>query len=205
MKQKSNSISTLILGAGKSERMNGYPKPLIKYKNKFFAEIIYENLIKLQIKKIVFVAGYKYELLKKYLDNLANLKIIENPNFENGQLSSLKCGLKYIIENFDTQYIMIILCDTPFIKLKTYRKLINEIEKDKIIIPSLNRKAGHPVIINNYIAEQIINAAPQFRTAKEILNTYKEKIKYVDVNDEFILKDFDYPNDLNLTTDFSFI
>ncbi|MBP7652689.1 nucleotidyltransferase family protein [Candidatus Dependentiae bacterium] len=191
------NIVAVILGAGLSERMNGYPKPLIKFKGKYLTEYIYGNLINLLFEHIIFVAGHKSETVVKHLNFLKKIKFVTNENYRHGQFSSLKCGLKYIKNNnIKFEYILILLCDTPFIKLDTYLKLLNSLEENKIIIPSYNYQAGHPVIINKSIFDIMLNASDN-SISKEIINSKKESIKYIEVDDENILKDFDNKKDLD--------
>lgn len=171
--------------------MGGYPKPLIKFKGKYFVEYIYENLISINAEKILFVAGHKSELVIKRLGFLDKIIFLINKDYKSGQFSSLKCGLEYIQNNkIDFDNIMISLSDTPFVKIDTYKKIIESIEKDKIIIPSYNFSAGHPVIIDKFLFDIMLNS-PLTSVSKNIINSFKSKIKYVNVGDENIINDFD--------------
>ena len=171
--------------------MGGFPKPLIKFQGKYFAEYIYENLVSINAELILFIAGHKSGTVIERLGFLEKINFLINNNYKIGQFSSLKCGLEYISKNkIDFDNIMISLCDTPFVKLETYKKLIESIEKDKIIIPSYNFSAGHPVIIDKFIFD-IMLKSPLTSISKNIIHSFKSKIKYVEVDDKNIINDFD--------------
>ncbi|HOK40862.1 MAG TPA: nucleotidyltransferase family protein [bacterium] len=190
-----NDIVAIILAAGLSSRMANYPKPLIKYKNKFFLEYIINNLLKSEVKKIIIVLGYKKEIILKYFSNTEIINFIFNEEYEKGQFSSLIKGIKYLQNlKIDYNYVLLTLCDIPLVKYRTYKKLIESVEEDKIIIPSYNRQCGHPIIfdkkfIDYFLKEELTS------NAKNVINKLREKVKYVDVNDEKILKDYDSIND----------
>lgn len=193
--QKINNTVGLILGAGKSERMNGFPKPLVKKDGKTFIENIYYNIKSSSISEIFLVTGYKTEVIENNVQHLNNLKIIYNKDFDNGQFSSLQTGLKYLNKNTSFKYILMTLCDIPFVKNDTYKQIISQIENNKIIIPSYNKKRGHPIIFDKLLVSKFLNADIN-SNAKSIINENSNLIKYVDVSDINILKDIDYYHDL---------
>lgn len=197
-----NKIAAIILGAGLSERMDGYPKPIIKYKKKYFAEYIYENILKCGIEDIFFITGFKSEIVKKHLSHLNKLFFIKNNNYNDGQFSSLLTGLNFIIKkNISPDYILITLSDLPFINFHTYELLVKSVEKERFIIPSYDNKRGHPVIFDSSYIIEFLNE-PVWSSAKNVVNKNKDKIKYITVDDMNILHDFDYKNQLSSEFEF---
>jgi len=194
--QINRKIAAIVLGAGLSTRMNGYPKPLIKSDGRFFAEYIYDNLIKLDLSAFFFITGYKSKTVEKYLSCCSRFVFIYNENYRLGQFSSLQCGIQAAY-NADPEItnILITLADTPFINQETYRLLMSA-PPDKIIIPSYNNRAGHPVIIPRVIADKMLKA-PVNSTAKKIINEHKYIIHYAIVDDPGIFNDYDNYETLN--------
>ncbi len=89
----------IILAAGKGTRLrpvtNKTPKPLIKVNNERIIDTILKALEKNKIKEIYIVVGYKKEEFYKLQKKYQNIKVIENPYYENtNNISSL-----YIVRN----------------------------------------------------------------------------------------------------------
>ena len=63
-----NNLKAIVLTAGIGSRINKYtrliPKSMIKINQKYIFEYILENLHKAKIKEVIFVVGYKSNLLK---------------------------------------------------------------------------------------------------------------------------------------------
>jgi D,D-heptose 1,7-bisphosphate phosphatase len=80
MNYSTHNLSAIIIAGGQGKRVKSIsdkPKCLFKYKKKFLLEIIYEQLIKSQIKDITIITGYKSELVEKQLKKkIKNIKLI---------------------------------------------------------------------------------------------------------------------------------
>ena len=65
-----NKVSIIILAAGKGTRMKSdMPKVLHKVNGKSMIEHVILNARNLNPEKIIVVVGYKYEMVKKQLEN----------------------------------------------------------------------------------------------------------------------------------------
>ena len=73
------NLTVIILCGGKGQRLKPLtietPKPLIKIKNKTILEHIINHLLKYNIKNIVIAAGYKNQLIKKFISKKYKKKI----------------------------------------------------------------------------------------------------------------------------------
>jgi len=67
--------------------------------------------------------------------------------------SSIRIGLKELLKNYKSEIdaVLISPADIPLIPTKVISQLIEHFEKEtpKIIIPSFNRRKGHPILINS--------------------------------------------------------
>ena len=183
---KNMSTSAIILTAGKSSRM-GKPKALLKWNGKTFLENIYQNLEKAGAKKIVIVTNKSiYSLIQP--SHFPVLAI--NPNPEQGMLSSFRCGLRALEST--AANVMLCLTDHPAVKAETYKILIENAQKNNIIIPKCNGRRGHPVIFGaNFIPELLENDCPE--GARTIVRAHPESVKEIYVDDSGILLDIDTP------------
>jgi len=178
-------VSAIILAAGFSSRM-GRDKALLLWQK--------EPLIKHVVKKIahfaddiVIICGKNYlRLYEVFSSSEIKLKLVENPNPENGMFSSLQIGVSEIEDNpFFIQPV-----DVPFVKKETYESLINSYEKGyDCIKPSVKiagkYRSGHPILLCPNMRE-IIFSQPFESKLNDVLKKYAGKTKYVEVDDEAI-------------------
>ena len=217
---KNMSLSAIILAAGFSSRM-GQPKALLKWKGKTFLENICNNLSCAGVEEIVIVTNSSIDkecrLMKLFQNwqggssqptlqawqpsHLHTLTLshpcykrgfVINPNPENGMLSSFRCGL-CALESLNTN-VMLCLTDHPAVKEDTYKSLIENAKKNKIIIPKYNDRRGHPVIFGaDFISELLENDCPE--GARSIVRGHLESVKEIYVDDSGIILDIDTPED----------
>jgi len=198
--KKSNNFAAVILAAGLSTRMNNFPKPLLKYKNKYFAEIIHHNILKTGINKIIMVIGHSADLVKsELLDKLAPIDFVINENYKSGQITSLQCGLRFlkdktILEKSEITKVLIMLCDLPLVKFETYQQIVDNAKENFSTIPVCNNRGGHPIVIGNLQITEILKA-PTDCITKNIIKQLP--LNYIPVKDEDIYNDFDYVSDID--------
>ena len=109
MKSK-NIPKAIVLTAGIGSRINKYtrliPKSMIKINQKYIFEYIIENLHKAKIKEVIFVVGYKSNLLKpkiikKCKELEINLKIVVSKRYKTtNTMYSLWLARKFLKTNF---------------------------------------------------------------------------------------------------------
>jgi molybdenum cofactor cytidylyltransferase len=63
------------------------------------------------------------------------------------------------------------------------------------VAPVYNKVIGHPVIFHRSLISEIINLEGDIG-AKKVIEKYKDKAYFVEVNDEGVLIDIDTPKDL---------
>jgi len=194
-------IFGLILAAGYSSRMGDF-KPLLLFEEKSFIINIIEKLDSC-CERIFIVVGHSKNTLithvKKSIKTSIKSRImyIENKNFSDGMLSSIQAGLKAIKKNISQDdYVMLHLVDQPHIPVNVYAHLADEAKNRKhdIIIPSYNMNAGHPIVFNRKILEQVLLAAAT-SNLKEIIQKNKDRIQYLEVDDEQVLQDINTQED----------
>ncbi|MFC2061100.1 NTP transferase domain-containing protein [Elusimicrobiota bacterium] len=187
-------ITAIILAAGESARM-GSPKALLKIEDKNFIDIIREKLMEAGISDICLVLGAGAGDVKSNL-NTDGLNIKINENWEKGQLSSLKTGLKGVSDQANA--VMMCLIDHPQVQLETIKKLIVGFMDTKadIVIPQYQERGGHPVIYNKTVFKALMEA-PLDKGARVIAKDSQYNILKVDVDDPYIRQDIDTPEEYN--------
>lgn len=176
-------VGAVITAAGIGDRDGAY-KALEDIDGITMAERIVRSFYRAGIKEIVIVTGHQTEELKKLL-KWKGVVFLQNEQYQTAQmLDSVKIGLKYLEERCDK--ILITPVDVPLFSMDTVRQLINSDEK--IVIPSYQKRSGHPIMIQKNIIRWIM----QYNGAgglKGCIASLRDQISYIDVKDEGIAAD----------------
>ncbi|MCF7804748.1 MAG: nucleotidyltransferase family protein [Candidatus Marinimicrobia bacterium] len=191
-----NNIAGIILAAGKSSRF-GAPKVLQSFLGTPFVTCISSALQSAGIRDIWLVLGHEFDQLSPKIPSKNSFEIIENPDYEQGQFSSLQTGIRSLPA--DVAGSVMCLVDHPHINAGTYRTVVTAARQDSksIVIPTYEDRGGHPVHIPEILFEDIVEADPAKVTLRDIFDCYRDKIIRVPVDEPGIRWDIDTPEDLH--------
>jgi len=189
------SVAGLILAAGKSERM-GSPKSLLKIHGKTFLEQILQETRHSQLSLTRIVLGHGANGILETLPQFANQAII-NPEYEQGQLSSLQCGLRNFRE-MPIEGVMVFLVDHPFVQRDLLDQLIAAFSEQRsaIVVPSFRNRRGHPMIFASSLFQELLQA-PWEEGAVSVVRRHQDQILHLKVSDPGVLIDIDTPEAYN--------
>lgn len=178
-------INLILLAAGNSKRFNGN-KLLAIYKEKPIYMHIVNNVLKLEVNKIICVT--QYEEIKEALLN-TNINVVMNTNSSLGISSSIKLGI-----NFDKEAdgYMFMVCDQPFITEKTLKILLDNFingEKGIVCVGCGNNK-GNPVIFSKKYINELLSLQGD-NGGKRILKGHLNDLNVVNIDNEIELFDID--------------
>jgi len=108
-------------------------------------------------------------------------------------LSSIQAGLAAIPTGIDAA--LICLGDQPQMEISTVLALLTEAERTgwrRVIIPSYDMRAGHPIVLPRSLWMQIINTS---KTLRDVLRSNADVVNYLTVDTPSILADLDTPDD----------
>jgi molybdenum cofactor cytidylyltransferase len=187
-------IVPIILAAGESSRM-GMLKPLVEIDGETFLQRLIKILRSSKVGKITVVLGNRAEEIAEYVD-LSECTIVINPEYKNGQLSSLRKAILSLPEE-GVDGILVCLVDHPYISTHLVDQLIDAFyaSKKEIVVPVYGKKRGHPVIFSNKMFSHILAASLEVG-AREVLWNNPDKVLELNVNEPGVLKDIDYPEDI---------
>jgi len=94
------------------------------------------------------------------------------------------------MENLDSDGIMFILGDMPFISSKIINQLVQQFDSNKIIVPFNNGKRGNPVIFPSHLFSELKKISGD-RGAKPLIQKYIEDVKEVPIQSKAIFQDID--------------
>jgi molybdenum cofactor cytidylyltransferase len=188
MNSDTEHIGSIILAAGEGRRIGGN-KALLPIDGTTFLGKVADALKAIDSRPIVVVGGSEYQQVKQSAESLG-VDFAHNTDWQSGQFSSLKAGIKHLKTKPTT--LLITLVDHPLVKADTYKQLFEHSGEhpDCIIIPSHNGRRGHPIIIPQIIINEILDADID-SNLRVIINNHKDKIHELSVDDGGILRDID--------------
>lgn len=193
-------IPAIVLAAGKSSRM-GRTKALLPVgsSGETFLTRIIRVLREGGIDHIVVVIGGDAAAVRASLPrDDASLTAVDNPHYEDGQLSSLLVGLAAVEQRYsDAEAVMMTLVDLPLISSATARAVLEAFRATPdapLVRPRRGPRYGHPVIFNRSIFGELRRADPS-TGAKPVVHAHAAEEVNVDVDDDGAFIDIDTPDD----------
>lgn len=178
----------------------GRPKAglLVRPGGTTFARALAQTLIDAGLPDVTVVAGAHPEAVRASLTGLSAVRVIDNPGWPAGQLSSLRTALDSL-EARDgpaLQAILVALVDSPYVRPDTVRTLVGRWRETgaPIVRPAIGDRHGHPVIFGRATFEAL-RAAPLAEGAKAVIAAWQSQVVNVPVADQGVLKDIDTPAD----------
>lgn len=193
-------IPAVVLAAGKSSRM-GRTKALLPVdaSGETFLNRIVRVLREAGVEAVVVVIGGDAAAVRASLPRAnAALSVVDNPHYEEGQLSSLLVGLAAVEQRFDNvDGVIVTLVDLPLISAPTVRAVLEAFRAHPgapLVRPRRGSRHGHPVIFNKSVFAELRCADPS-RGAKPVVHAHAAEEVNVDVEDEGAFIDIDTPED----------
>lgn len=190
-------FSGLVLAAGESERM-GTPKMLLPWKGRTVLEQVIQGAFDGGVQEVVVVLGSDKEKIQEKLQNNTwskPLRMVFNPDFKKGMLSSIQAGIKEIDKKSDA--VLLALGDQPSIPSRIYRELLDFFPScgKGILVPRYKGKGGHPMVISRKYFDFIFSLDPQKDSLHSLTKSFFFDIFHLEVSAPEILQDIDRPED----------
>lgn len=189
-------IPVIVLAAGKSTRM-GKPKAMLPLEggDTFLTRIV-RTFLDAGIDDIVVVVGSEADTIASaFAASGLAARLVENPEFEQGQLSSLLAGLR-VVDRPGLTATLVTLVDVPFVAASTIRAVVDRYRRTHapIVRPVRGTRHGHPVLIDRSLFDAIRAADPN-AGAREVVRAHASPAGDVEVDDEGAFADIDTPED----------
>ena len=180
----------VILAAGESSRF-GQSKQLLQYKGHSFLRHTILRALEAGLWPVICVLGSKMESMKPELDGL-QVTILENPNWMQGQSTSVREAVSYLQENTTVGGAMFFTVDQPLLTVKTIKSIIDTHNQNigRTIVPAAGGKPGSPVLFDADHMTLMLSIVGD-KGGRAILNQVDHKTLEIDDPDE--LMDVDTP------------
>jgi molybdenum cofactor cytidylyltransferase len=186
----------LVLAAGASSRMGGFPKAL--------AEIAPGRTALSQVLStalgagldVVVVTGFRSEEVAREAHR-GGARVVENIRWEEGRTGSVQAGLRE--GGFPEGWVVVWPVDHPLVKRETLLALqeaLREPGRAQWIIPTYANRGGHPVALGPHARAEVLGLGPG-----DPLNSYPRRnparVRRLEVPDPGVLKNLDTWTDFN--------
>lgn len=181
-------ISCILLAAGASTRF-GSPKALVRLGSNSIIERVLAMLLSSKISEVIVVLGADAEKIAPKIPKNSGIRIVVNENYLQGQTSSFKAGLRNLDSN--TEGILLLPVDMPFIKKETINLLIEVFLKNTslIVMPTHKGKNGHPPIFSKILFRDF-NALKNDEPLSSLMHQHEKETLKLPVNDAGVIQSF---------------
>jgi molybdenum cofactor cytidylyltransferase len=185
-------LAAVILSAGASNRM-GRPKALIPYRERTFLGHLIEvtRNPRIGVTRVVLGAGADLIRTSAKLDSSI---VVLNPEWEKGQLSSIRAGLRGL-EGIEIDGIVLCPVDHPLVSARLVGELVARFyEQNKpIVLPTHNGRRGHPMIFSKTLFGELL-VAPDETGARAVVWAHPDDVLEVPTEEEGILLNINDPD-----------
>ena len=175
----------------------GRPKALLPIGStgETFFDRVTRTLLEAGVSDIVVVVGADAGAIRGGVRLVPSVRIVDNPDHEQGQLTSLLAGLR-AIDTAAASAVLVTLIDVPLVNAETIRKLIAAQREGgaPIVRPVSSGRHGHPVIFGRALFDEFQRADPA-RGAKPVVRAHASEIMEIPVDDEGAFTDIDTRED----------
>jgi molybdenum cofactor cytidylyltransferase len=200
---RASSFAGVILAAGESSRM-GRDKALLPWPPSSQGQAIStETFLSAAIRALNSACDFVTVVVGKNKAVLApvvyaeGVSLVENPDPERGQFSSLQVGLQDVLDR-GRDAAMITLVDRPPVRPATLQTLRGAFEAADLqiwaVVPEFAGKHGHPYLVGREMIGAFLSVPPT-STAREVEHAHREHIQYVPVDDPFVAMNINTPED----------
>jgi len=184
-------IGSVILAAGGSERL-GQPKALLRWKGETMVHRSARLALEAGLSPVVVVAGDEMEQISQEIFDLEVI-VVQNPDWKNGQSTSLKVGLTQIPERNGAVIFQVV--DQPGLTVNLLWSLIelHRQTRAEIIQPHAVGSRANPVLFDRSTFDDLMTITGD-RGGRAIFHQYN--VFSLPWHDAGILIDLDTPEDL---------
>ncbi|NJK79289.1 MAG: nucleotidyltransferase family protein [Chloroflexaceae bacterium] len=191
-------IYGILLTAGTSSRM-GEPKQLLDWHGQPLVRYIVRQALGSQLDGLIVVTGAAAEATQAALASFDHeesvpVYICYNPQFTDGQATSLQIGLHELPA--DAEAALVLLVDQPLLTPTLINQVIDAYctanQKPAAVVPTCEGRRGNPVLLDRALFAEL-QALEGDVGARDVLQRHAEQVLWLELNDQAVLIDMDTP------------
>ena len=146
-------------------------------------------LLRSEVQEVILVISNLAQWKQNRYDN-PKIKVVLNPRYRGGMSTSIRKGLRAL--DYRSRGVLIALGDHPRLKARTINVLIQAFArgKGKIVVPSFQRKMGHPVIFHRQYERELRRLKGDVG-GRSVIERHPQEVRKVRVRSEGVLRDID--------------
>lgn len=149
------------------------------------------------VEEVIVVLGHDAPAVRAALPFApGQVRVIENEDPDQGQLSSLLAGLR-TADRPGVRGVLVTLVDVPLLSADTVRAVLDAYRSAggaPIVRPTKQGRHGHPVVFDRALFGELRRADPA-AGAKSVIRAHEAEVLEVEVSDEGAFIDIDTPSD----------
>ncbi len=184
--------AAVILAAGTSSRMGEERNKLLLplHHRPVLAHVI-EAVLGSRARPLVLVLGYQAREVRAHIQRElkeGELEVIENPDYAQGQSTSMKAGLRALLSGAhqnELDSVIFLLGDQPMITSAMIDKLIalKEESGKRIVLPLYQGQRGNPVIFSLDLAPELLQVNGD-EGGRAVLKRHPDEIATLEMGEE---------------------
>lgn len=196
-------LAVLLLAAGEGSRLGAQPKALLRKGGQSLLQRFSSAIQGFTPIEYIVVTGFHagaigYEIESLNASLLYPIKVIQNPNPERGQASSVRLGLESLEGEFDV--LLVALSDQPEIGSRELQELLDAFLKrelgEEIILPMVEGKRGNPVLFSRKAISEVL-ATPGM-VCRVYMNNHPDQVRTMHTSNQAFVMDVDTPEDIRI-------
>ena len=195
MTKETGPLCAVILAAGYSSRMEGRLKALLPLGGMTCMERVLAACRDGGFSPLHLVTGHRGEEIAAAASG-DDVRIIPNPEYSEGQLSSLQAGLRSIPDS--TTAVLVSPIDYPLVTGDVTKRLVEafhtEREGKRIFVPTFRGEGGRPYLIERSVVDLFLRLPPG-TPARSVVWENPGSVREVPVETDAIRIDLDTPDD----------
>ncbi len=197
-KQSSNrtlyqkSVSVVVLAAGLSTRMGEQNKLLLDIDGAPLIRRTLKTLLSHDFAEMVVVLGHQSDIIRVKISDL-RVKTVLNPEYLQGQMTSVHCGLQSLTKNSDG--VMIYLSDLALFNVVDLHTLRMGFDKctTGVLAPTFKGQRGNPIILDSNQISSIVKEDKNLG-CKRLVTKHPELVTCLPMANDHVLVDMDTPD-----------
>ncbi len=173
------NISIILLAAGESSRL-GTPKQLLMYKGKNLMQHSIDMTLTLGMDTFIVLGAYGEKIQNQV--NTYDAKIVENEEWNEGLASSIRKGLEAVlISHPDTEAVILVLCDQPFLSAEILRQILEKYHDTGLpIVHCLYGEASGPPTLFHRSMFPYLMELKGGQGAKKVVGRFPDQAAFID-------------------------
>ena len=187
-------IAAVVLAAGSSRRMGDRHKLLLDIAGEPMIRRTVRNVLDSSPVETVVVTGHRADEVEAVLADLP-VKIVRNPDHENGQPTSVAAGIRALSVPCDA--IMVALGDQPQVTAADLAELVaayGKLDGPSILVPHHHGQRGNPVVFAARHVPAVLSGSVNVG-CRRLIETHGDEVARVEMESDAFTVDCDTPED----------